>query len=83
VGEDLDGRLGERIGIPSGGGQQLGGCGIVEKAGQRFLRDREVAVEHQLAGRSAESHSLLDGSDHPDREREIAEESHPHDCPAR
>ncbi|MEU4134425.1 hypothetical protein [Streptomyces wuyuanensis] len=34
----------------AGGGQQLGGRRVVEEAGQR-VRDREVAVEHQLAGR--------------------------------
>ncbi|GAA3791902.1 hypothetical protein GCM10023083_29280 [Streptomyces phyllanthi] len=34
----------------AGGGQQLGGRGVVEDAGQRLFRDREVTVEDQLAG---------------------------------
>lgn len=51
AGEDLDGEAGERIGVLAGGGHQLCGRGVVEEARQRFIRDREVAVEHQLAGR--------------------------------
>ncbi|MGW7367060.1 hypothetical protein ACWGI8_27405 [Streptomyces sp. NPDC054841] len=59
AGEDLDRQPDERIGIAPGGCQQLGGRGVVEETRQRLVRDREVAVEHQLAGRSVDGVPLV------------------------
>ncbi|MCX5261685.1 hypothetical protein OOK27_47420 [Streptomyces canus] len=59
AGKDLDGQPGERIGILAGGGQQLGGRRVVEEARQRFVSDREIAVEHQLAGRPVDGVPLV------------------------
>ena len=42
AGEELDAQAGEQVGVGSGRGEEPGGCGVVDEAGQRLIADREV-----------------------------------------